>query len=275
MIEIKKLKKHYRGGTIALRGINLRIDKRLTCILGRNGAGKTTLLRILSTQLLPSSGQAFVNGYDVVKEAKKIRGMICSIPQEAKPSGLPTPFDHLFMYLTARGMTFAEATDTANKALRKLDLWRVRNTPSDDLSGGTKRKIFVAMALASNAEVIFLDEPTTGLDPISRLQVWAAIRTLKSQIILTTHYMEEAKELADDIILIDNGRVLARGTAQQLLRPFKNKVRIEGIGRYRVGGLSFSYANKNQAKRYIGKTVAIKPVDLEDLFITRGVNIED
>ncbi len=276
MIEIRGIRKTYPDGTEALRGVSHRFSEHVTCILGRNGAGKTTLIRILSTQLLPTSGAAVVNGYDVVSQPGRVRGIISSIPQEAKPSGIATPMEHCMMYLSARGMGLSEAERESRRALKALDLTEVMDKPADELSGGTKRKLFVAMALASRAEIIFLDEPTTGLDPISRLEVWSAIKKLKSQVILTTHYMEEAKVLSDEVVLVEGGRIITHGTVAQLLAPFKGKVRIEGDGgRYRLGGLSFSYVDKAKAKRFVGKNVTIKPVDLEDIFVTRGIKVED
>ena len=203
MIEVRDLTKRYGDGTVAIARLSLRLDRRITTVSGRNGAGKTTLIRILSTQLLPSSGTARIGELDVVKDVNLVRDMISSIPQDAKVLGIASPMDHVMMYLNARGLPPAEIDGLAEKALRELGLWHVRDKPAADLSGGMRRKIFTAMAIASKAEVIFLDEPTTGLDPISRIEVWSAIKKLRSSsIIITTHYMEEAKELSDEVVLL-------------------------------------------------------------------------
>ena len=178
MIEIKDIRKVYKGGKVAVDGITEVMDKRVTTLIGRNGAGKTTLLRMLSTQLYPTSGTALINGLDIVRDAAKIRKIVASIPQEASPLGILSPYEQVNMYLLGRKFNFSDAKKAANDALETVGLWDVRNKPSDTLSGGMKRKMFVALALASNAELVFLDEPTTGLDPLSRLEIWSAIKKL-------------------------------------------------------------------------------------------------
>ena len=272
MIEIKNLTKRYADGTVALDKLNLKLNKRITAILGRNGAGKTTTIRILSTQLLPTSGSASINELDVVKDAPLVRDIISSIPQEIRPWSYANPYDHVAMYLNARGIPPDEIAPLTEKALKDLNLWHVRKKPAANLSGGMRRKVFVAMALASKAEVIFLDEPTTGLDPTSRMEVWSAIKKLKSSaIIITTHYMEEAKELSDEVVLIDNGKKLAQGTVAELLKRFGKNVRVEGPqGRYKVGATCISYMKAKEAEKLLGKGYSIKQVGLEDLFIIHG-----
>ena len=271
MIETKKLTKRYPDGTVALDGLSLTLDKRITAILGRNGAGKTTTLRILSTQLFPTSGSAKINGHDVVEEAGLVRDIISCIPQDVRPMGIANSYEHVSMYLNARGIPSKEIDSLTEKALRDLNLWHIRKKPTADLSGGMRRKVFVAMAIASKAEVIFLDEPTTGLDPISRMEVWSAIRKLKSTIIITTHYMEEAKELAEDIVLLDKGKKIAQGNVGRLLKRFEGKVRVEGPkGKYRVGTTHISYVRQAEAKRLLTAGYSTKPVGLEDLFVIHG-----
>lgn len=269
MIEAINLTKIYKDGIKALDNLTFSSNARVVTLLGRNGAGKTTLTRILSTQLLPTSGLARVEGYDVVKDANKVRKMIASIPQEAKPVGIASPMEHLVMYLTARGFSFKDANEVSRKVLKEVGLWEVKDKPSDELSGGMKRKIFVAMALAANAEVVLLDEPTTGLDPYSRLEVWSILKSIKSKIVLTTHYMEEAQELSDEVILLNKGRLIAKGSIEELLSRFKDKVRVEGIGDIKIGRLKISYIDRDKATDFIGKYV-IKPITLEDMFIIYG-----
>jgi ABC-2 type transport system ATP-binding protein len=128
------------------------------------------------------------------------------------------------------------------------------------------------MAIASNAEVVLLDEPTLGLDPISRLEVWSILKHLDAKLILTTHYMEEAKELAKEIIVMHKGRIVARGTIDELLKPFNGKVRIESnIGEYKVGSNYISYINIEDLKDFKGKDITVKPITLEDLLIINGL----
>jgi len=275
VIETINLSKIYKDGTVALDNISFTFSGKVLTLLGRNGAGKTTLTRILSTQLLPTTGKAFIEGYDIIKDAKKVRKMITSIPQEAQPIGMASPLEHLTMFLTAKGFSLKEAEETARKALKEVGLWEVKDKSSDELSGGMKRKIFVAMALASNSEIVFLDEPTTGLDPYSRTEIWSVLKTMKSKIILTTHYMEEAEELSEEVILLHKGKIIAKGTISSLLEKFNGKVRVEGIGGIKVGRLRISYVDKEDARNYVGKYV-VKPITLEDLFIIyAGENLEE
>ncbi|ARM75190.1 ABC transporter ATP-binding protein [Acidianus manzaensis] len=275
MIQTESLTKVYKDKTIALDHLTVTLDAKVSCILGRNGAGKTTLTRILSTQLLPTSGKAYINGLDVVSEAKKVRKIISSIPQEASPMGIASPLEHLVMYLTARGFSISESMQRAKNALKEVGLYKVMDKPTDELSGGMKRKVFVAMAISSDADIVFLDEPTTGLDPISRLEVWSTIKTMSSKIVLTTHYMEEAEELCDKIAIIDKGKLVAYGSPAELLEPLKGKVRVEGLGDIRVGNMKLSYVDTNKAKELIDKGVVIKPISLEDVMILKGLYYED
>ena len=278
MIVTDRLSKIYTGGNYALNDLTITASKKVTSIIGRNGAGKTTLIRILSTQLLPTGGGATVGGYDVVTDAREIRKRIVSIPQEAAPIGILTAFEQVKMYLVGRGYSFKEAADSANHALDLLELRDSKHAPTDTLSGGMKRKMFVAMALAANADVVFLDEPTTGLDPLSRLEVWSAIRQIDSTVILTTHYMEEAEQLSNEVILIDMGRSLEQGTPAELVSRFAGKVRVETTERcegcIHVGNISIMYVDRESADEYIDLGYTVRPVTLEDIFISRGVEIE-
>ncbi len=278
MIEIVNLTKVYENGVEALKGINANISRKRTAIIGRNGAGKTTLIRILSTQLEPTSGYALINGLNILNDEEKIRKKIACIPQEARPIGMLTPYEHVFLYLTARGFSFKSASEEARKALKEVNLWDQRNVPSDELSGGMKRKVFVAMALASGAETVFLDEPTTGLDPLSRVEVWSAIKELPSEIIITTHYMEEAQTLSDEIVFIEGGRILKQGTPEEVLSEFKGKVRVESKkpvnGWKKVGNVYISYVSVEEAKRYVEMGYDVKQISLEDLFFYYGVEVE-
>lgn len=278
MIATEKLVKRYSDGNYAIRDLSIIASKKVTSIIGRNGAGKTTLIRILSTQLMPTSGKASVAGFDVVREAHEIRKRIVSIPQEAAPIGILTAHEQVKLYLVGRGYSFKEAADAANRALDLLDLREAKNSPTDTLSGGMKRKMFVAMALAANADVVFLDEPTTGLDPVSRLEVWSAIRQINSTVILTTHYMEEAEQLSNEVILVDKGQSLEHGTPSQLLSRFSGKVRVETNGRcdgcIHVGSLSIMYVDRGSAQHYLDQGFTVKPITLEDLFLSRGVDVE-
>ena len=155
MIEIKNIMKKYRNDLVAVNDITETMSKRVTTLIGRNGAGKTTLLRMLSTQLMPTSGTAIINGYDIIKEPQKVRNSIVSIPQEASPIGILTPYEQVRMYLIGRRFSLSDASLAARQALETVGLESSMHSPSDTLSGGMKRKMFVAIALASNAEIVF------------------------------------------------------------------------------------------------------------------------
>ncbi len=278
MIEITNIKKVYKGGKVAVDGITETMSKRVTTLIGRNGAGKTTLLRMLSTQLYPTSGTALINGLDIIDDAAKLRKIIASIPQEASPLGILSPYEQVNMYLLGRKFSISDARKAANEALETVGLWDVRNKPSDTMSGGMKRKMFVAIALASNADLVFLDEPTTGLDPLSRLEVWSAIKKLSGNVLLTTHYMEEAENLSERVYLQDSGHIIDRGTVKQLLSRFSGKVRVESqteiSDSFRIGGLYIKYDDLDNSESYIRQGKNVKKITLDDLFIMRGVDLE-
>jgi len=219
VVEVSSLGKTYPGGTEALRDVSFSIERgRIFCLLGRNGAGKTTLLRILATQLQPSTGRATIFGLDISREAEKARTRIAVLPQEARPQMMLSAFDHVRMMCLIRGMPRAEATRRANQILEQFDLWEHRNKVCADLSGGMRQRVLLCMALIADPELLFLDEPTIGLDPLGRRQVWAAVRRLAkagTTVLLTTHYMDEAEHLADNLAIIEKGKVAFLGTVDE------------------------------------------------------------
>jgi ABC-2 type transport system ATP-binding protein len=219
VVEVSNLGKTYPGGTEALRGVSFSIERgRVFCLLGRNGAGKTTLLRILATQLLPSTGRATVFGYDVARDAEKVRTKIAVLPQEARPQNLLSAFDHIRLMCLIRGMSRVEAAQRAKQVLEQFDLLEHSGKLCADLSGGMRQRVILCMALIADPELLFLDEPTVGLDPLGRRQVWAAVRQLTQRgvtVLLTTHYMDEAQHLADHLAIIEKGQVAFLGTVDE------------------------------------------------------------
>jgi ABC-2 type transport system ATP-binding protein len=189
-------------------------------LIGRNGSGKTTLVRILATELEPTSGSAKINGIDVVRQARKLRERIAIVPQEARPIPWMTPMQTVLSYLLWRGFGYREAKLRASRTLEKLGLEKLSNALNRKLSGGLRRKLMVATVLSSEAEVIFLDEPSTGLDPISRREFWETLKEVGRErfTFLTTHYLEEAEQLADCIGILDRGRLTRIGTLDELRR---------------------------------------------------------
>ena len=218
-VKVEALSKVYANGTQALHDVSFNIERgHVFCLLGRNGAGKTTLLRILATQLTPSSGRVTIFGHEVAQDAKRIRTKIAVLPQEARPNNLLSPFDHVRLMCLIRGMSRAEAARRARQVLEQFDLWEHRGKLCADLSGGLRQRVILCLALIADPELLFLDEPTVGLDPLGRRQVWAAIRQLTRQgltVLLTTHYMDEAQHLADRLAIIEKGQVAFLGTVDE------------------------------------------------------------
>ncbi len=258
-------------------------------LIGRNGSGKTTLVRILATELEPTSGSASINGIDVMREARKLRERIAIVPQEARPIPWMTPMQTTQSYLLWRGFGYTESKEKALHTLQRLGLGEYCHDLNRKLSGGMRRKVMVATVLASEAEVIFLDEPTTGLDPISRREFWDTLREVGKErfTFLTTHYLEEAEELGDHIGILNRGRLIRFGTLKVLresvshnysVRVFstdKDQVPkpIDGETVIGVGGNVIIFTTEEEAYRISrelarrGLKFAVTPISLDDIFL--------
>ncbi len=231
-IESFDVSKIYKGSdSKALESISMQIESgKISTLLGRNGAGKTTFIRICSTQLLPTTGKVTILGDDVVSSPETIRKKISLVPQEGRPLRALTPWDHIYNWLKIRGESKDSASKKTSDILNRLDLYSAKDIPALNLSGGMKQKILVGMAMATESPLLFLDEPTIGLDPISRRQVWSLIRDWKNKgitIVLTTHYMDEAELLSDSIFIIDRGRVISKGTMSDLRKTMPYQIRVD------------------------------------------------
>ncbi|HEX9122034.1 MAG TPA: ATP-binding cassette domain-containing protein [Actinomycetota bacterium] len=188
-------------------------------LLGPNGAGKTTAIRLLSTLLRPDEGRASVGGYDVVHHPEEVRRLIGLTGQYAAVDELLSGRENLFMIGRLLGVRAAEARRRADELLEAFDLAEAAGKLAKTYSGGMRRRLDLAASLVGRPRFLYLDEPTTGLDPRSRLELWGMIRALVADgttVLLTTQYLEEADRLADEIVVIDHGRVIAAGTPQQL-----------------------------------------------------------
>ena len=220
-IEAVGLTKHF-GKTQALAGIDLRVDEgRVLGVLGPNGAGKTTAVRILATLLRPDSGTAIVAGHNVVTEAKEVRQSIGLTGQYASVDEDLTGIQNLVMIGQLLDLSTAQAKVRANELLAEFDLTDAGKRLTKTYSGGMRRRLDLAASLIGRPSVVFLDEPTTGLDPAKRDDVWDMVRVLVRQgttVLLTTQYLEEADALANEITVIDHGRVIAHDTPQGLKR---------------------------------------------------------
>jgi ABC-2 type transport system ATP-binding protein len=208
------------GEVRALRGIDLSVPHGTVLgVLGPNGAGKTTAVRILTTLMLPDAGRALVDGYDVVREAAAVRRSIGLAGQSAAIQEELTGRENLELIGRLYHLGKSHARSRAAELLEQFDLVDAADRPAKGFSGGMQRRLDLAASLVGRPKVLFLDEPTTGLDPRSRLGMWANIRSLVAggtTLLLTTQYLDEADELADEIVVIDHGLVIAAGTSEQL-----------------------------------------------------------
>jgi ABC-2 type transport system ATP-binding protein len=220
-IEAEGLVKTF-GSTRALDGVDLQIPQGTVLgLLGPNGAGKTTAVRILSTLLRPDSGHARVAGIDVLADPQGVRRKIGLSGQYAAVDQNLTGFENLYMVSRLYGKKKAAATARARELLARFRLEDAADRPSKGYSGGMRRRLDLAGALVAEPAVVILDEPTTGLDPGGRIDTWQVIKELVSDgttVLLTTQYLEEADQLADTIVVLDKGKVIARGTADELKR---------------------------------------------------------
>ena len=224
-IEAEGLVKDF-GKVRALDGIDMVArEGSVFGLLGPNGAGKTTAIRVLSTLLQPTGGRASVGGYDVVRQPREVRRLIGLTGQYAAVDELLSGQENLYMIGRLLGLTTRDARARGKELLDAFDLSDAAGKYVKQYSGGMRRRLDLAASLVGRPQFLYLDEPTTGLDPRSRLELWGMIRTLVAQgttVLLTTQYLEEADRLADEIVVIDKGRVIAAGTPAQL------KTRIAG-----------------------------------------------
>lgn len=300
-IRARQLTKLYRRAprtSPALSSVDLEIPTGgVYGLIGRNGAGKTTFVRIAATQLLPTSGEVDVLGFDAVGRPGPVRERIACVPQESRPLYFLTVDQLVFLYLRMRGMERAEARRRTDGILRELGLDEIQHRQVSRLSGGQRRRAMVAMVLATDAELLFLDEPTTGLDPLARREVWQVIRQARAEqrtVVLTTHYLDEAEALSARLALLEGGRVRLEGTPSELRARVKYpyRVLVEGTARPEelrsygpvraVDGGQMVFAREADARAlalealHRGLRVSISPVTLEDVFLeVVGRRLED
>ncbi len=274
----------------ALAGVSLearRGDR--VALLGRNGAGKTTFLRIASTLLRPTSGTMEVFDIDVDRHPEKVRPYIAVVPQEGKPFFHLTPREQIYTYLRARGLGRESAKSRTEEALERMGLEEFADRLAITLSGGQRQRTMVATVIATEAPLLFLDEPTIGMDPFARRGVWASLRELTrrgSTIVLTTHYLDEADALSQRLHIIERGRVLVSGTAEDLKRSVGGTLKVHlpngaaSIDRFRAfgscvadgGALTVIVAPERLGELMaiaVGEslTATVGPVTLEEAFL--------
>jgi ABC-2 type transport system ATP-binding protein len=224
-IEVEGLERAF-DEVLAVQGIDLEVaDGEIYGFLGPNGAGKTTTVRMLTTLLLPTGGRATVAGHDVVKGARAVRASIGVALQEAALDPLMTGRELIRLQATLQGLPGAEGRRRAERLLERVDLVAAADRRVGTYSGGMQRRLDLAAALVHEPRVLFLDEPTTGLDPVSRKTIWEEVRALNDEgttVFLTTQYLEEADQLADNVGIIDSGRIVAEGTPESLKSQIGN-----------------------------------------------------
>ncbi|MEM0120169.1 MAG: ABC transporter ATP-binding protein [Thermoprotei archaeon] len=290
-IQAINVSKVYSDGKKALDNFSLSVEeKSVYSLLGRNGAGKTTFTKIAATILKPTSGELRVLGYDLEKETSKIRRRVAIVPQEGRPFSLQTPYEHVYMYLIARGWSMSDARIQANRILDKLELTEYKDKMCSLLSGGLKQRVMIAMAAAAQPELIFLDEPTIGLDPIARMSIWGDIRDMVDDgttVFLTTHYMEEAETLSKRVGIVDLGRKIVEGTPGELKTRLEATMSVaitgkshEAIdftsyGRVHRSGSTIRVLTNDAGARELSNlavkmnlSVSVRPTTLEDVFIS-------
>jgi ABC-2 type transport system ATP-binding protein len=242
-IEVHELTRHFAGGVRALDGVSFSVEEgEVFGYLGRNGAGKSTTVRILTTLLAPTSGTASVLGHDVGRDPRAVRKVFGAALQDAALDELMTGREHLEMAARLAGLGKGPSVERAAELLESFGLKAAADRIAAGYSGGMRRRLDVAMAMVRRPEVLFLDEPTTGLDPQGRRAVWDLVRDLRdsgSTVFLTTQYLAEADELSGRVAVVHDGRIAAIGTSQELkdrLGSTTVRVRVagaEGVARIR------------------------------------------
>jgi ABC-2 type transport system ATP-binding protein len=231
MIETRRLRKTYkgrRGAVEAVKGIDLDVKAgEIFGFLGPNGAGKTTTLRMLATLITPTDGEATVAGVDLRADPAEVRRRIGYVAQGGSTDPTMTAMQELVIQARAYGVRKTEAFERATRAIETFELTECAHRKSGTYSGGQKRRLDLAIGMIHSPQLVFLDEPTTGLDPQSRAHLWGWVRRLRDEgmtVFLTTHYLEEADALADRIAIIDNGEIVAEGTSDDLKREIAGDV---------------------------------------------------
>lgn len=290
----------HAGPVRALDAVDLSIPKgRLFGFLGRNGAGKTTFIKIAATLLLPTDGGVTLFGHDVVADPRSVRPLIALVPQEGRPFYHMTPREHIVEYLRVRGFSGESARNRAAELVDSMGLGPFAEEPSYRLSGGQQQRTLVAMILATEAPFLFLDEPTLGMDPFARRQVWEVIRRAVrhgSTVLLTTHYLDEAEQLTEELAVIEGGRVLYRGTAENLKARVAREVRLQFTSGFTAAELApygrvlsdrgrvvvltgrRSVRELTQLALERGSEVTVGPVTLEEAFLElvgRGIEEDE
>jgi ABC-2 type transport system ATP-binding protein len=220
-VQVNNLVKVYDGKVKALDGVNLNVEPGVAfALLGPNGAGKTTLIRILTTQLKPTAGEAYVFGLNVIKESSKVRKLVSYVPQEMSVWTDISGYENLLIYAKIFGVSRLEREKVIDEVLESIGLDYVKDDLVKTYSGGMIRRLEIACAMLIKPKIMFLDEPTIGLDPAARRVVWEGLNVFKKEygvtIFFNTHYLDEAESYADEIAIINKGKIVALGKSEEL-----------------------------------------------------------
>ena len=299
VIVARSLTKVY-GAQRAVDGIDFAVRRGETFgLVGPNGAGKSTTMRMIACRTPPTSGELFVEGLCVEREGRRVRSLIGVVPQE---NNLDPDLDvrqNLLVYARYFRMASAEASHRCDELLRFIGLEGRARARVDQLSGGMKRRLMIARALLMNPRLLVLDEPTTGLDPHVRQEIWQRLEELRNlsgvTILLSTHYMEEAEKLCERLLVIDRGHIIARGSPRELVERSVSTYALEvrdagdlplqretppGVDAARRSGAHFYFAAAPELltpimKHYDGRRMAVRPSNLEDVFLRLVGDRED
>jgi ABC-2 type transport system ATP-binding protein len=270
MIEIHKLVKHYRN-TKALKGIDLEVNGgELFAYLGPNGAGKTTTMRIMAGLTRPTAGRVLLEGYDISRDSRAAKKQFGLVPQHINLDGELTVSENLLVHGLLHLMPRRTIRQRIEELLDYIDLRDKSGTPIKELSGGMKRRVMIARALMHSPRMLFLDEPTVGLDPNIRRRIWALIKTIQQEgvtVFLTTHYIEEAEFLAARVAFIDLGSIVALDTPQNLMAGVGNWAIDEFQSNYMH---SFYFQTQEEARQWAAthqNGFTLRRVNLEDAFL--------
>lgn len=282
-VEVTDLNKRYKNGTWANRDITFAVERgEILGILGPNGAGKTTLVRQITTELMPTSGDVRVMGHSAVSEPSLVKSLMGTIPQEAFLYPRLSVWHHLRAFGRFHGLSVRGSRARADELVETLRLGDHRDKEPHELSGGLRRRVLVGIAVIARPPLLVLDEPTTGLDPQSRRDLWSLVTHYKSQgtaVLLTTHYMEEAEALSDRVGIINDGRMLAMDSVDSLRSAhrlgFKATFRsVEGEPRTIYGGASHELSEQLRNKGV--EEFSISRTNLEDVYLAlTGEGIPD
>jgi ABC-type multidrug transport system ATPase subunit len=273
-VEVRALSKRYKRGVLANDSIDLAVPAgSVFALLGPNGAGKTTFVRQLTGELAPTSGDIRILGIDGVRQPLRAKALMGVVPQEANPYPFLKPAEHLVLFGRLHGMSKGHAERRSRELLSVLGLEEHAAKVAMHLSGGLKRKLLVGIAMMAEPRLLVLDEPTTGLDPHSRREVWGLIRSLRlvgTTVLITTHYMDEAEILSDRVAVIGAGRILAEGTVEDLRRLCRNRFKAlyeDDLGeRQTVYGLT-QHEVTGELERIGVSEYSLMRANLEDLYL--------